>query len=80
MYVNYIYYFAFIIQHIQRPWQGIVFLCHWSKWAADTSPLDQPVYYFISTLKLRFCPQFKITFFSQLKNIITLFKTIVLFF
>ncbi|KAJ0456101.1 hypothetical protein HanIR_Chr15g0758581 [Helianthus annuus] len=35
-------------------------------------PLDQPVYYFISTLKLRFCPQLKNTVLSQLQNTFTL--------
>ncbi|KAL9998870.1 hypothetical protein Hdeb2414_s0012g00380481 [Helianthus debilis subsp. tardiflorus] len=50
---------------------AIVFPCHWSKSAVVLSLLNQPFYYFISTLKLRFCPLFKIPLFSQLKNIIT---------
>ncbi|MFS7936220.1 hypothetical protein Hanom_Chr05g00412981 [Helianthus anomalus] len=35
-------------------------------------PLDQPVYYFISTLNLRFCPQLKNTVLPQLQNTFTL--------
>ncbi|MFS7964050.1 hypothetical protein Hanom_Chr08g00745571 [Helianthus anomalus] len=35
-------------------------------------PLDQPIYYFIPTLKLRFCPQLKNTVLPQLQNTFTL--------
>ncbi|MFS7976422.1 hypothetical protein Hanom_Chr10g00892251 [Helianthus anomalus] len=35
-------------------------------------PFEQPIYYFIPTLKLRFCPPLKITVLPQLQNTFTL--------